>query len=266
MTHILLPTDGSDASFNAAVLAFEHFGTKGVRYTLVHTYLKPALRNALLPAMNTQREAMNMLRRYERRCRKQVDGIVLAKRIAPYQLVDVLNEIAREKKADLIVMGTQGEGNYGLVGRNTSAVVLRSDIPVVTVPSKWGSKPIKRILLANDGAPITRATAEPLIALARRTGAEILLAHIRDNIVSFDQRGDRKALGELFTDVRHSFVTVAGDDVSAEINELAIQGRMQLVAVIHRKKSFWQGLFSSSKAKRMALHTTMPLMVLPEHT
>jgi len=264
MTNILLPTDGSDASFNAAVLAFDLFGTKDVRYTLVHTFLKPAFRNALLPAVNTEAEAVNKLRRFERRCRKHAEGAVLAKRSSPYQLAEVLNELARDGKGDLIVMGTQGEGNYGLVGRNTSAVVLGAEIPVVTVPSMWEPKPIKRILLANDGARITRATAEPLIALARRTGAEIVLAHVRGNTVTFDERGDRKALSELFTDIRHSFVTVTGDDVSAEINELARQGRMQLVAVIHRKKSFWQGLFSSSKAKRMALHTTMPLMVLPE--
>lgn len=264
MAHILLPTDGSETAFKAATFAFDLFGTKDVRYTLVHTYLKTAYRNALLPTVDTEREATNKLRRFERRCRKYAEQVVLAKRLSHFQLSDVLNELARETDADLIVMGTQGEGNYGLVGKNTSAVVLGADLPVITVPAQWEPGAIKKIMLANDGGRIDRATAAPLIALAERHKAEVVLAHVRNNAVSFDEAGDRTELSKVFAGVKHSFVTVLGDDVTKELNGLAQQGKVQLVAVIHRKKSFWERLFTSSKAKQMALHTTTPLLVLPE--
>jgi nucleotide-binding universal stress UspA family protein len=37
---------------------------------------------------------------------------------------------------------------------------------------------------------------------------------------------------------------------------------MQLVAMVHRKRGFLDGLFHTSTAKRMALHTNLPLLVL----
>lgn len=264
MNRILLPTDGSDAAFHAARFAFDLFGTDGVRYTLVHTFLKPAYRNALLPAMDTAREAANKLRRAERRCRAHAGTVTLAKRTSPYPLAEVLNELAGQGRGELIVMGTQGEGNYGLVGSNTTAVVTGARVPVIAVPSQWRPAPVKRILLANDGGTMDAATLQPLIVIARRTGAEVVVAHVRDNIATFDERGDRRALSALLDGIRHSFVTVAGEDVTSTLDELARQGRIQLMAVIHRKKSFWQRLFTASKAKRMSLHTTTPLLVLPE--
>ena len=266
MAHILLPTDFSHTSLNAAMFAFDLFGVAGNRYTLLHTYLKPAFDNALLPRIGDgmEREAVNGLKRFERKCRQYAGKVYLARVASQKQITDLLNDLDSHKGADMIVMGTQGEGNYGLVGSNTNAVVLGANVPVITVPSQWTSLPISRIMLAHDGGRMDRKTLKPLIDLAKRTNAEVVLAHVRDNIVAYDKRADRKQIAEIFADVPHSFVTVQGDEVMTTIDGLARQGRIQLLAVIHRQKGFWEDLFHASKAKRMALHTTMPLLVLPE--
>jgi nucleotide-binding universal stress UspA family protein len=266
MLHILIPTDLSDTSFKAATFAFDLFGTGHVRYTVVHTYLKTSFDNALLPGIgdSTKAEAVNGLRRFERRCRKYAGKMVLAQKASPSMLTDVLNELARKKGAHLIVMGTQGAGNYGRVGSNASAVVMGAIAPVITVPTQWVAARVSRIMLAYDGGKLTRSTVQPLIDLAKRTNAEVVLAHVRDKSAAFEKPADRKHAGELFDGVPIKFVTVQGDEVVKTIDDLARQGRIQLMAMIHRKKGFWKGLFHSSKAKRMALHTTMPLLVLPE--
>lgn len=266
MAHILLPTDLSTTSFKAATFAFDLFGTAGNRYTLVHSFLQPAFDNALLPAIGDRmrRDAENALRRVERRCRKHAGKVILARRATPYQLVDVLNELVEDKGGDLIVMGAQGEGGAGLVGSNTKAVVGGALAPVITVPHQWMPSPVSRILLAHDGGPLDRFTMGPLIDVAGRSGAEVVIAHVRSTIASFDTQVDRKQVAELLGAIPHSFVTVQGDAVAATINELASTGRVQLVAVVHRQRGFWEGLFHSSKATRMALHTSVPLLVMPE--
>ena len=43
-----------------------------------------------------------------------------------------------------------------------------------------------------------------------------------------------------------------------------VEKDIQLVAVLRRKRSFWERIFQSSTSKRMALHTTVPLLVLRE--
>ena len=266
MTHILLPTDFSNTALNAAKFAFDLFGAKNNKFTLVHTYLKPVFDNALLPSLGRipEREAANRLRSFERKCRKSAGKIVLAKVTSNRRLTDVLNEIHQKKGADFIVMGTQGEGNYGRVGTNTTSVVLGAAAPVITVPSGWQPAPVQRILFAYDGAPLDLPTLSPLIDLARRRNAEIILVHVRYLLPDAQHREERSRMQELFAEVKHSFLTVQGSDMVQTIDDLATKGNIQLVAVVHRQIGFWKGLFHSSKAKKMALHSTLPLMVLSE--
>ena len=266
MTHVLLPTDFSNTALNAAKFAFDLFGTQGNKFTLVHTYLKPVFDNALLPGLGKipEREALNGLRRFERNCRHYAGKVVLAKKTSNRRLTDVLNEIHRSKGADLIVIGTQGEGNYGRVGTNTTAVVTGATAPVISVPSEWRPVPVQRIMFAYDGETLDRSTLTPMIELARNKNAEIVLAHVRYLMPGAKDRAAKDRMEDLFSDVKHSFVTVQGSDMTRTIDELATSGKIQLVAVVHRQVGFWKGLFHSSKAKKMALHATLPLMVLPE--
>lgn len=270
MARILLPTDFSEAALNASKFAFELFGTAGNKFILVNTYLKPSYDNALLPGIGDipRREAVNRIRQVERKCRKYAGKVVLGRRVAAGSLVNFLNELDQRKRVDMIVMGTQGEGNYGRVGGNTRSVVTGATAPVMTVPAQWRPVQVKRILFAYDGGHLDRSTMEPLTDLAERTGAEIVIAHVRSSAPDEAEKPDRSRINELLGSLKHSFVTVQGDDVPDTIDQLANEGHIQIVAVIHRQLGFWKGLFHSSKAKQMALHISMPLLVLaqrPQH-
>lgn len=266
MATILLPTDFSDAAFNAAKFAVDLYGAEGNKFTLVHTYLIPSYDNALLPSLGDipKREAVNRTRRVERKLRAYAEHAVIGRKVSPLRLVNLCNEIDSRKGVDMIVMGTQGEGNYGLVGSNTRSVVTDTTAPVITVPAKWSAKPVKRIMLAYDGRELDRFTLKPLLDLAKRKKAEIIITHVRYTVPGLEVLPDRARIEELFVGVKHSFLTVQGNDVTETLNDLAQEGRMQLVAVIHRQMGFWKSLFHASKAKRMALHVSMPLLVLPE--
>ena len=266
MTHILLPTDFSDTSFNASTFAFELFGTQDATYTLVHTYLQPAFQHVLLPRIaDTKSVAMNGLRRAERHGRKIAAGKVRIAKVASYEpLYTVLNQLGERKEADLIVMGTQGEGNYGLVGRNTSAVVKETFLPVIAVPSEWRPEKIERILLADDGSELTAKTLAPLVDIAKRTGAFVDVVHVRDWDGTTDVRRRHALLNTLLRDVPHTWEEVIGDQLVGSINDQAQARHSQLVAVVRRQKSILDRIFRGSTSKRMALHTTEPLLVLRE--
>jgi nucleotide-binding universal stress UspA family protein len=264
MVHILLPTDFSAAAFNAIQFAIDLYGTRNVRYTLVNTYLQQAFDHALLPDLSVgMRHASEKgLRAVERKCRKYATGISVAKYSTAEHLPAALNHLCTKKRADLIVMGTQGEGNYGFVGSNTKAVVLGSTAPVITVPSFWTARPISRILLAHDGNDIDRGTLEPLERLALRANSHVVVTHVRDNIATFEKPMDRKTMTAALGRIPHSFLTVQGDAVVSTLNDLASKDKAQLVAMVHRQRGFWQKLFHTSKTKNMAMHTELPVLVL----
>lgn len=264
MTRILLPTDFSDTALKAAHFAMDLYGARNVRYILVNTYQIQAYADPLLPNLTQlmEQNSRNGLRQAERRLRRRTDHVYLAKVSTYAPLPEALNNIAASKGADLIVMGTQGKDTNRLFGSNATTVVKRSVLPVITVPAQWEPEPITRMLLTMDGEPFDPATFRPLIDLAHRCGAEILVAHVRTNAVAFAKGLDHAAIGEALKAVNHRYITVHGTDVVETVNELVANSRFQLVAMVHRKRGFLGGLFSSSTTKQMALHTKLPLLVL----
>lgn len=260
MKHILLPTDFSDASFNAATFALGLFGTKDVEYTFLNVYLKLAYRNALIPpGQDTERASRNGLRRMVRRFRMLAGKAHVAQRSSFSLLANAMNELDAAKPVDLVVMGTQGEGNYGLVGRNTGAAVSSAALPVIAVPALWVPVKLDRILFADDGLEDTAFSLKPLLEIARITGAHVTMLHVDQGS---DTAGQRAKLKVLLNGIPHTFKSVQGDEVIRVLERTVADEGIDLVAVVRRRRSFWHRLFQGSTSKRMALHTTVPLLVM----
>ena len=264
MTHVLLPTDFSATAEKAAHFAMDLYGIHGVRYSLVNSYKMQAYPDALLPNLTILAEQNSRfgLRYAERRLRKHAPGVYLAKVSTYVPLPEALNDLAARKGGNIIVMGTQGKSSTLLIGRNASTVVKRAELPMITVPSHWEPEPVQRILLPLDGGPLETGTLQPLIDLVNRCGAEVVVAHVRTNAVGSAKGLDRTAIDAALKGIEHSYITVAGANVVDTMNELAKSGRIQMVAMVHRKRGFLDGLFHISSTKQMALHTKLPLLVL----
>lgn len=265
MKHILIPTDFSQTSIKAAIFAMDLYGTEDVQYTLLNVYLKPAYRNALLPlTVDTERSARNGLQRVERRLRKHAGKVRISRFATFHELARAIEEFHWAKGVDLVVMGTQGEGNYGRVGHNTTAVVTGAVPATIAVPSHWEPAPIKHILFADDGHGVTLASLAPLLEIAGRTGARITVMHVGSTAEDPRSMEYLRELSTAFGAMKHSFTRVDRAGITGAMDRIVVQQGVQLVAVLRRKRSFWDRMFQGSTSKRMALHTTVPLLVLRE--
>lgn len=265
MLHVILPTDFSDTSFKAMQFAVDVFGTDGVRYTMLNTFLKQAYRNALVPVhLDTARRSRNGLLRMKRRLRKHVPMAQVALRSSFEQLAHAINELNAKHPADYVVMGTQGEGNYGRVGRNTGMVVTGSKVPVIAVPSEWEPAPLLRIVFGDDGGTLERQTLRPMVRLAKWAKARVEVVHVRKQDGPDDRAERRELLGTWLHDLPHGFNLLTGNDVTATVDQFAAGQKAQLVVLVHRQKGFWERLFQASTSKRMAMHISVPLLVLQE--
>jgi len=94
--------------------------------------------------------------------------------------------MARELRADLIVMGTSGRSGFSrwVLGSVAESVLRRAPCPVLTVPPRTGDDPdpmfFKRILCATDFSPASEAAVRYATALAAEAGASLFLAHVLD--------------------------------------------------------------------------------------
>ncbi len=79
-------------------------------------------------------------------------GITVTDSVYNYTEFNELNQVAKEKNADLIVMGSHGSSGLTevFVGSNTEKVVRYSEVPVLVIKNKHDSFKIKNAVFACD--------------------------------------------------------------------------------------------------------------------
>ncbi len=268
MAHILLPTDFSENSFHAGLYAARLFGTADHVYTLVHAYMDVAPSTDPWPGVSDEfyKAALDSMAESTARVKssKEFAGAEVRSEVLYGPFPDMLNQIGKEKAADIVVMGTMGSAGAGLMGSNAGEVVKRSRLPVLVIPNQAELRPVNRILYADDDRHVEVAGSRMLLHIALRTKAEIVLAHVLKNA---DDVPDPEMVAmheELFQAIPHRFTSAEGNEIAAAIDLMADQEKADMVAVVHRHSGFLEGLFHTSTAKRLALYTKLPLLVLQQ--
>ena len=100
--------------------------------------------------------------------------------------VSAILKAQTETGAELIAMGTHGRGGLARVrlGSITESVLHHAEVPILTVgPGTTlasAQEGIRRVLCAVKYDPTSQAALEHAAALAAKTGAELIVAHIEE--------------------------------------------------------------------------------------
>ena len=125
-------------------------------------------------------------------------------------IFNVIGEVAKEKKAEMIIMGTHGmKGAQKLFGSKALKVVVSSRIPFLVVQDKPAKEKIDTILLPIDFKRENKEKANWIYYLARNFGAKfiILKSATRD-------KGFRR---KMLSNIRYVETFLKGHDVNYEI-------------------------------------------------
>jgi nucleotide-binding universal stress UspA family protein len=96
--------------------------------------------------------------------------------------------VAEETNADLIVMGTHGQGRLTqlLLGSTAEGVARWAPCPVLTVRQPYNSQsapgPMRRILVAVDASEPALAALAAGVEMAHRVGAAVAAIHVVDTV------------------------------------------------------------------------------------
>lgn len=273
MKTILVPVDFSKCSINAAKYALQVAGQAKAGVVLLNTYHVPIPIGEVPMAGNLmdeiKLESNNAMKKLVATLNADSQGVKLTSVVKVGFAHDVIFEEAQTRKANLIIMGTRG--SHGLVdevfGSVTSSVIAHSKVPVLAIPEQSKFKGISKIALSVDLYPNAhKDVLAPLVDLATTFNAEVLLYHIAEtdmlNIWGFEKEQARisKALGK----VKHSFFEEDTNDVTGGIDKFVRKNKAEVLAVISRKHNFIERLFWRSVTRRMALHSKLPFLALPE--
>jgi nucleotide-binding universal stress UspA family protein len=270
MARILLPTDFSTNALNAARYAVQLFGSEGNTFVVVNAYAMPHGAESHLWSVDEllAQEAQAAMDIHVERLRTELADLrPTLEGICEYgELPQVIARYARDPEPpDAVVMGTQGASGLKevLLGSNTADVIKRSVLPVLAVPEESSYRIPKRIILADDGGPVTKDTVRPLLDIARWSKAEVMIVRVVNEETSVDE-GAGSIYDTLLGAIPHSFHYISEENVTKALHDMADQNDADLVVLVHRHRSLFEQLFHRSAATRLAMHTHIPMLVLQQ--
>ncbi len=280
MERILIPTDFSRAAGNATDYALSFFKGCGCTFQFLNTYT-PDFINSRVMAVTpiTGMEEDHMQRRSEEGLQYLVERL---ERDFPdsgntYQTISsfsLLPEEIRERVAlgqtDLIVSGTTGATGLKEVfmGSNTVRILrAASTCPVLVVPEESAFKEPERIAFATDFTrPFTGAQLDLIHFFVTRFQSELHIVHIgtEDALNSLQQFHKKELFLEL--ELLNPKIQWVGPETSkvSDLQKVIAESGIDLLILIRNEHSPVEELLREPVVKRMAFHTPMPLLVLPQ--
>ncbi len=281
MKNILLPTDFSDNAWNATKYAIELFKDEKCVFHLLNTYT-PAIASSRFMATslsggqledgaknNSELGLKNVLNKinktykYPRHTFKTVSSFSL--------LVDEIKEIVEKEAIDLIVTGTKGASGLDEVfmGSNTVRIIKSiKNCPVLAIPQFFAYIKPSEIAFATDfNRFYTQSELQPMIDLAEIFKATIRIVHVQYEIKALSeiQQFNLNMLRKYLSNSEHYLHTVSElNSVSKTLEVFAEELDIHLLAMLNYQHSYMEKMTREPVVKRLAFHTRIPLLVIPE--
>jgi nucleotide-binding universal stress UspA family protein len=274
MKTILVPTDFSDAARNASEYAIEYAKQFGYKLLLCHVYHLPVIsvpEEPLLVLEDPKVYRKNHLQslREEASFLSKNNQVEIDCRAVEGFAVDEILAMEQEIAPALIIMGMETEGSLSelIIGSIATDVIRKSKTPILLVPEKSQFKKMDKIALAYDyKIDQDVRILEPLKELIKESQAKFYIV----NVGKKDPEEDAiKAIAGIkienyFSDIEFTTHFTESDDFTTGINSFIQSAAISLIVMIPHKHNFLERLFKESHTKKIAFHTNIPLLTLPD--
>lgn len=255
-SRVLVCVDGSEAAETAARSGLDLARTFGATVDALHVVQRGWLRPATGAADRLRERGRAALDEVE----SAAEGVEVRTELREGRPAERISAFARERDADLVVVGRQGLTGIGerLLGGVAERLLHRCSVPVLVVPDV-GPGGYGRVLLPTDGSPEAAAAAPHAGAVAGRYGSVVHVLNVVDLQAAgglFDAGGlDRAFVERLEQEGRDAVEALAsglrgdgletetavrrapGEGAAAGISEYVVEGGVDLVAMGTRGRS-----------------------------
>ncbi|WP_405208043.1 universal stress protein [Aquimarina sp. LLG6339-5] len=282
MKNILLPTDFSDNSWNAIDYATELFKDEDCTFFLLNVYSQIIYESIHVSDIPSKRSIENTVKTNAITNLEHVKKTFI--HTSPNQkhqfeiialfgsLIEAVEEIVKSKKIDLIIMGTKGATGTKEVfmGSNTVRVINTiKNCPVLAIPKNFTliSKP-SEITFATDFTHFySKEELQPIVEFAKSFDAIIRIVYIQqqEGSLTEEQKFNLSMLQKYFKDItyyQHSLTK--SESISKSIKAFTEELDIYLLVMLNYTHGFIDKLTREPVIKKMAFHTQIPLLVIPE--
>lgn len=273
MKRILVPTDFSSCADKALTYATEIARRAQAEIILIHAADQATNRSEdeFEPEEYNQSISVDVDKRLEtiKQNAVQKEHLPILTKVYERSLQESIQEAADTYKPDLVVMGTHGASDFKkkIMGSNTANTISQVSIPVLTIPTTYDRFELKEVALAIHAEEALNNLA-PAFELADLFGARIRLIIFSE--ASADAATfitDRRTIIYIQTKLQETYSKthmevehLSGSDFYDTIQEFIDKNKIDLLVMITHKRGKIEGLFNRSLTRKMAYHTTVPLL------
>ncbi|HEY9361704.1 MAG TPA: universal stress protein [Chitinophagaceae bacterium] len=279
MKRILVPTDFSKCADKAIDFAVQSAKIVPVEIILLHSFeVKDNMysdymgvnREFNVSMLNDAKEKLAELKKNI----EETDGVVVDTFISTNSLYDAITRSVKEKKIDMVVMGTLGASGIKekLWGSRTAAIIGRSDIPVMVIPIEYEWKKPQNILLATNRFEKEPAILDYLFELAglymSRVQVAVFTGESDDKAITFLNHEHKiseyeEYLTDMYNEETLTSAHLTGEDFETTLQNFIRENDIDILVMVTYQNTFWSRIFNPSKTKRMSYHTNIPLLAIP---
>jgi nucleotide-binding universal stress UspA family protein len=281
MKNILIPTDFSYNAWNATRYAIELFRDEPCVFHLLNVYT-PAIASSRFMASTLDGKTIHHAARMhsENGLREFVKRIENTYNIPHHSvhtissfnlLVDEIKNAVEKEGINFIVMGTKGCSGIEEVflGSNTVRVIKSiKNCPLLAIPQDFKFVTPTEIAFATDfNRFYTPSELMTLIDMAKVFDAVIRIIYIqrRKEALTELQQFNRAMLCKYLKDVAHFVHTETElDSVSKTLELFTHELDIHLLAMLNFQHSYMERLTREHIVKRVAFHSRIPLLIIPE--
>lgn len=283
MKNILLPTDFSENAWNATKYAIELFKCEDEEYVfyLLNTYTPTITHSRFMATAaigaqmedvirsNSEKGLQGILDRikktynYPNQCFKTISSFSL--------LVDEIKDIVDNEGIDFVVTGTKGASGLEEVfmGSNTVRIIKSvKNCPILAIPQGFEfTRPTEIAFSTDFNRFYTMSELRPVIDLAKAFSATVRIVHVQYEIKALTeiQQFNLDMLRKYLDGIAHYVHTVSElHSVSKTLGVFTDELDIHLLAMLNYQHSYMEKMTREPIVKRVAFHTRIPLLVIPE--
>ena len=179
-------------------------------------------------------------------------------------LPEVLTDLCKNNKIDMVIMGTQLSGDrQKIFGTNASSLINHIDVPLLIIPDDIKKIKLRDVMLAVDyKESVNPDDINLLKSFARLFKATINIVHISNHGLESDQVSIENQLKGSFDGIDHKFYQSDHRKIHAGLQDFIEVQAMDMIAMTPRKHGIMESIYQPSETKKMALDTKIPLLVL----
>ncbi len=270
MKSIIVPTDFSYASFNAARYAVRLSAQlSNCDVVLYHSVDPPPGRNTTLPlhanAADEMLEAkMRMLDLEDYLECFRPEGTRLSSVIDRHELTQGIELLARQVQAGMVVITNKAHtvAHKLIFGDSLSALIDRLSLPMLFLPYSYTYETIGMTVLAYLKG--SNPPEEFIQGLVESLGSTLGILSVLPEGPDEGAKNRRRQSGLTIKRADAGFHTMHNRQISRSIARFAEEKKAGLVVTVHQKHGIFHRLFKEGTSRGVLAMAKVPVLVLPE--